>query len=639
MGAISQYLLTRLVNVSLGDDGVDTVEETLFRVLKHLDYYRLSSIEVILEIQADKISLRDRNNEELEAFDLSSVLRCDCINPSSLHDPSLLLLVCQSSTQKMPSVYLFSCTTVRAERIRDDIKQAVSHRENRCFEPNMDIPSPPYSQVHIPPSNHPPPPYPGIKANGLVNGQPDKSFLKAQLEVEILNHCFDDIEAFMGKLQQSAEAQMILNQRSKKQKRSQRKSADEDLLTAKAKPPSERDFIDTFQKFKYSFSLLSRLKSIISNPTAEELVHHVFKPLDMIVKVTGGPALAGSVSSPAMTQGAVNLLQNNLTAEDKELWVALGPNWTQHKSALRSPVAPYTPLFLDGWRPAGSDVAGWVDPVEAQHKQDAKVESQLAASHPFDRHTAPDHMTDQLDGPVKDRLYRCSYDFNARNNSELSVMHGETLEVIESSKRWWKCRNKFDEVGFVPFNILEPITHIDNDVTHKTPKPPSAPPIFNALPSPSAITSDPSNPSRSRSMGGQQHLPEDTDKVMQVNDELLQRLTRGKNLTPRLVIPRSPGTTAPLDYSSPPDEVENWLKKKGFSQPTVQCLKVLNGAQLFSLNKEELRAVIPEEGARVYSQLTVQRALLEDARRSSELETVMERQKMKVDLKMESETL
>lgn len=30
----------------------------------------------------------------------------------------------------------------------------------------------------------------------------------------------------------------------------------EDLLTAKAKPPSEKEFADAFQKFKYIFSLL-----------------------------------------------------------------------------------------------------------------------------------------------------------------------------------------------------------------------------------------------------------------------------------------------------------------------------------------------------------------------------------------------
>lgn len=43
---------------------------------------------------------------------------------------------------------------------------------------------------------------------------------------------------------------------------------------------------------------------------------------------------------------------------------------------------------------------------------------------------------------------------------------------------------------------------------------------------------------------------------------------------------------------------------------TVNSLGVLTGAQLFSLNKEELRTVCPE-GPRVYSQITVQKSALE----------------------------
>ncbi|GLD57530.1 epidermal growth factor receptor kinase substrate 8-like protein 1 [Lates japonicus] len=227
----------------------------------------------------------------------------------------------------------------------------------------------------------------------------------------------------------------------------------------------------------------------------------------------------------------------------------------------------------------------------------------------------------------------------SRTAVSFSVQQGETLE------RWWKCRNRFNQI--VPFNILEPVAHIDSPVTNRPPSalPPPLTKTFSVVPpSPPALPQAPTHsPQRPRSLPAySQHLPaaEDTDKVMMVNDELLQRLTNGKaNLNKPLVIPRSSETSVPLDYHSPPEEVAEWLRGKGFSEPTVSCLGVLTGAQLFSLNKEELRAVIPDEGARVYSQLTVQKALLEDARRATELEAVMEKQKMKVDLKLESSTL
>ncbi|CAJ1080829.1 epidermal growth factor receptor kinase substrate 8-like protein 1 [Xyrichtys novacula] len=484
-------------------------------------------------------------------------------------------------------------------------------------------------------------------ANG-VNGGPDISFLRAEREVGILNHCFDDIESFMGKLQQTAEAVTVLNQRKKKKKKSKKQTADEDLLTAKARPPPEEEFIDVFQKFKYCFSLLARLKSTIANPSSEELVHHVFKPLDMMVKTTGGPGLGASVSSPAMTTSAVSLLQDTLNEGERQLWTSLGPNWTLPRSQLRGPVAPYTPVFLDGWKPEALRADGqvWEDPVESQHRHEdlqAKQES------------APDtHIGSETDssGPTDpERLYSCTYDFIARNSSELSVQQGEALEVIESSKRWWKVRNRFDQVGFVPFNILEPMAHIDSPPpVNKPPSAPAPPPLTKTYtpvpPSPPALQQAPTHsPQRPRSLPPyNHHVPaaaEDPEnKVMLVNDELLQRLTNGKTTLNRpLNIPRSSETSVPLDYHSPPEEVGEWLRGKGFSEPTVTCLGVLTGAQLFSLNKEELRAVIPEEGARVYSQLTVQKALLEDARRATELEAVMEKQKMKVDLKLESSTL
>ncbi|GAA6101992.1 epidermal growth factor receptor kinase substrate 8-like protein 1, partial [Tachysurus ichikawai] len=88
------------------------------------------------------------------------------------------------------------------------------------------------------------------------------------------------------------------------------------------------------------------------------------------------------------------------------------------------------------------------------------------------------------------------------------------------------------------------------------------------LPSSLGMTSD-LNSSRPHSIAlPPQHLPEDTEKVMQVNDELLQRLTSGKaGLSRPLVIHRSANTSLPLDYKSPPAEVESWLRGKSFSEP------------------------------------------------------------------------
>ncbi|KAG7259618.1 hypothetical protein CRUP_036853 [Coryphaenoides rupestris] len=84
-----------------------------------------------------------------------------------------------------------------------------------------------------------------------------------------------------------------------------------------------------------------------------------------------------------------------------------------------------------------------------------------------------------------------------------------------------------------------------------------------------------------------------------------------------------------ITYDSPPDQVRAWLELKGFNSVTINSLGVLTGAQLFSLNKEELKTVCPDDGGRVFSQLTVQKAALERSS-GSELQKIMRRRQEKL---------
>lgn len=88
-------------------------------------------------------------------------------------------------------------------------------------------------------------------------------------------------------------------------------------------------------------------------------------------------------------------------------------------------------------------------------------------------------------------------------------------------------------------------------------------------------------------------------------------------------VERSQPVHLPLTFESGPDEVRAWLEAKAFSARIVENLGILTGPQLFSLNKEELKKVCGEEGSRVYSQLTVQKAFLEKQQSGSELEKLM----------------
>lgn len=177
---------------------------------------------------------------------------------------------------------------------------------------------------------------------------------KYERDVNVLNHCFDDIEKFIARLQHAAAASRELERR-RRNRKSKKKDPGEGLLTLRTRPPHEKEFIDIFAKFKLSFNLLAKLKAHIHDPNAPELVHFLFTPLALIVEAASDTyyesQLPSRVVNPLLTREAVNLLINCVTSKETELWRSLGDAWTVPRDQWKEDVGSYHPVFLDGWSP------------------------------------------------------------------------------------------------------------------------------------------------------------------------------------------------------------------------------------------------------------------------------------------------
>ncbi|NXG69336.1 EPS8 kinase, partial [Baryphthengus martii] len=544
-------------------------------------------------------------------------------------------------------------------------------------------------------------------------------------DVQILNHILDDIEYFVTKLQKAAEAFAELSKR-KKTKKSKKKGPGEGVLTLRAKPPPPDEFVDCFQKFKHSFNLLAKLKFHIQNPSAAELVHFLFTPLHMVrfYNFLRGPELAGTVLSPLLTKDTIDFLRYTVTSEEGQLWMSLGDTWTKARADWPKDhfIPPYVPRFRNGWEPPLLNFMGAPKEQELNHlaesvanvaEQQRKQEMKRLSTEPP---SVPDYPpsdgyafsnTVYKRGPLLDqgaavaafkqtvsrhvdrnyeahskaqtkKYAKCKYEFMARNNSELSVMKEEIVEILDDRKQWWKVQNKSGSTGFVPNNILDPLRNQEGglgwsepaytrtiqkqrtdyvakqpDPVPATPSPPPTPaPVPAAVPLPPSApapipvpvpkapatisrqssTSSDSGGSVARDPQRQKQVPVDRRKsqMEEVQDELVHRLTIGRSAAQRKFhVPRPNIPVVNITYDSSPEDVKAWLQSKGFNPVTVNSLGVLTGAQLFSLNKEELRTVCPE-GSRVYSQITVQKSALEANSGSSELQEIMRRRQEKI---------
>uniref|UniRef100_A0A8C7I6D5 EGFR pathway substrate 8, signaling adaptor n=1 Tax=Oncorhynchus kisutch TaxID=8019 RepID=A0A8C7I6D5_ONCKI len=644
--------------------------------------------DMLLQVEEKTVSLIDpETKNELENFPLGTIMHCQAVMSSCNYD-SILALVCKEPGQGKPDLHLFQCDDIKANLIQADIEGAMMDQKGGKVKKRPEtlrmilksdgvIPPPPAA-----PAPEPPATLTQVDVRSRVaawsawaaeqqdyDKQPQYSdqnepsemmATRVDRDVQILNHILDHIEFFVTKLQKAAEAFSELSKR-KKSKKNKKKGPGEGVLTLRAKPPTQEEFVDCFQKFKHAFNLLGKLKSHIQNPSADDLVHFLFTPLRMVIQTSGGTELAKSVVVPLLTIEAIDFLHSAGTAEERHLWVALGEGWT--KCRLEWPKDHYFPpctlQFRDGWEP----------PMMPFVPQSREAElNQLTQTLAHSEILRQEEMVHRLSTEVRQpKLFaKSKYDFVARNNTELSLVQDEVVEVLDDRKQWWKVCNCSGASGYVPNNILEVTKAVDvtmrgepiyshtiqkqrTDYVPKpmaTPMPPiPTPPIPTPLPPapprlptpplppppepprppPSTVSRQSSNTSSDsgsipasvtmRDHPNQRPPPVNRRKsnMEEVQDELMHRLTLGRSANKKFAVPAR-STSLPsvnITYDSSPDEVKAWLQLKGFSSVTITSLGVLTGAQLFSLNKEELKTVCPDDGARVFSQVTVQKAALE----------------------------
>ncbi|XP_027603243.2 epidermal growth factor receptor kinase substrate 8 isoform X2 [Pipra filicauda] len=748
----SQYHVEHLTTFVLDrKEAMITVDDGI-RKLKLLDAKgKVWTQDMILQVDDKAVSLVDlESKNELENFPLSTIQHCQAVMNACNYN-SILALVCKEPTQNKPDLHLFQCDEIKASFIHEDIESAISDSKSGKQKKRLEtlrmiskadsaIPPPPRAPAPVPPGT-----ITQVDVRSRVaawsawaaeQGDFEKhrqyheqeetaEMMAARIDrdVQILNHILDDIEYFVTKLQKAAEAFAELSKR-KKTKKSKKKGPGEGVLTLRAKPPPPDEFVDCFQKFKHGFNLLAKLKFHIQNPSAADLVHFLFTPLQMVVQTTGGPELAGTVLSPLLTKDTIDFLRYTVTSEEGQLWMSLGDTWTKARADWPKDhfIPPYVPRFRNGWEPPLLNFMGAPKEQELNHlaesvanvaEQQRKQEMKRMSSEPPG---VPDYPpsdgyafsnTVYKRGPLLDqgaavaafkqtvsrhvdrnyeahnkaqskKYAKCKYEFVARNNSELSVTKEEIVEILDDRKQWWKVQNRSGSTGFVPNNILDPLRSQEggqgwpepvytrtiqkqrtdyvgkqSDPVPATPSPPPTPapvPVAVPLPpsapapipvpvpkAPAAVsrqssTSSDSGGSVARDTQRQKQIPVDRRKsqMEEVQDELVHRLTIGRSAAQRKFhVPRPNIPVVNITYDSSPEDVKAWLQSKGFNPVTVNSLGVLTGAQLFSLNKEELRTVCPE-GSRVYSQITVQKSALEANSGSSELQEIMRRRQEKI---------
>ncbi|XP_020908683.1 epidermal growth factor receptor kinase substrate 8 [Exaiptasia diaphana] len=480
----------------------------------------------------DIVLLDGETQDVIEVYPLSSISVVQHINEDSDLN-SVLLFTTQQTDEKYAATHLFQSDRVPAAVVATEIMKASSSKgampsRSTPSKGGASLPPPPAYTAPQPPTlerermdlyekslvaqtiaafsaastdKYEKRPVKAAKVSDSESTSDDTipvDILEARTnrDVQILNHCIDDIENLVQQTKKSAEAW-------KKLQKKKGKIKPDNPLAIEAKPPPESDFIDAFQKFKHAFNLLGRLRPYLHHPNAAELVHYLFVPLSLLVRCTNGPEKARGVLSPLLSLQAIELLQNCLSSKEMELWSALGPNWTEAKQSKPFKdvfIPPYAPVFKDGWVPpefiggqnvpanvaaaVAANAAAVAQMNDSKKLDDPTSPTVLAAAAKFRRLTSIKKETAASSPAPKNNIFRrghVMYDFTARNSKELTIKQGEEISILDDSRQWWCVRNSKGEIGFIPNTIIEVKMGQEaqhNNVISPLPSPPmTAPPL------------------------------------------------------------------------------------------------------------------------------------------------------------------
>ncbi|XP_057374617.1 epidermal growth factor receptor kinase substrate 8-like [Daphnia carinata] len=453
---------------------------------------------MILRLDREWVTIQDfENGEVVERFPLNLIVEPTAftsLDPKDLYNNIFIFVVGEDPLNRdPPEMHIFQCVGVSSELVTEDMKMYLAGNYR------------PSNPSRIPPPPNKPPPEPPLNgANQTVfmrhmnDDASSTSSERYEKDVTVLNRCFDDIERFIARLQHAAAARRELERR-RKSRKSKKKEQGDGMLSMRARPPSEAEYIDIFQKFKLSFNLLAKLKSHIHDPNAPELVHFLFSPLTLIVEASHEsntvPNLPACVVAPLLTYDAIELLSNCLSSKETELWHSLGEAWHTPKDKWNSYVVPYVPTFMDGWTPDASFFPEEKEENKRSNTEMTRYSSEFfydsdrgdrrSHSPPSDRDFGPrsdisndsiekngdpaarfEHQQRRWLSELKARnakIVQVTYPRTANNDKELTVVRGEYLEVLDNSRKWWKARNMHGVTAHVPHTIVTLLVQ-DDDV-------------------------------------------------------------------------------------------------------------------------------------------------------------------------------